>query len=298
MAYVGNIQQAGAVNRWPLIESHTVNLNTGGKTSSLSYRRGITTAAGETRKCLFWYSDGDLSSGSLNFYSESMPKGFKLSQYGQGGLGRPGIISSALFIEVSPDLKLGDYQFEIGVCVRGKDFGLFPITVAIVADSTVALPPRQPIILSFDLRKLMGGKDTNFEMYPDGTFLIVQDEGLRLPSPERPTVRTWKTGRLTETELNALIKMVQTSGLDALGPYYNFPGIPILGGPPGGITFGDTILDVTANVQGLRKSITAISFISPDGDKSFPDMPPALNQVYSALAALMDKATIIATRNI
>ncbi len=61
---------------------------------------------------------------------------------------------------------------------------------------------------------------------------------------------------------------------------------------------GDMSLNITINLPGFTKTVTAAAYISPDADKSFPDMPAALNQVYTALAALIDKTTVIATQNI
>ena len=61
---------------------------------------------------------------------------------------------------------------------------------------------------------------------------------------------------------------------------------------------GDMSLSIMVNLPELQKTVTAAAYISPDAYRSFPDMPAALNQVYSALATLIDKATVIATQNI
>jgi hypothetical protein len=207
-------------------------------------------------------------------------------------------LGSVLIIDVSQDLPLGTYQFNIGVCAVGADLGLFPLTITVVNAPTVALPLRQQTILSYQLTHTMAGSVTNFEINQNGTFLFIRDQGLRFPSVERPATRTWSTGKLSDAELSVLIQLVRTGGFDMLNPSYTFPGRPAQGGPPGAIANGDMILNMAVNLPGLFKSVSAFVYISPDNDRSFPDMPAALNQVYSALAALMDRATVIAQQNI
>ena len=141
----------------------------------------------------------------------------------------------------------------------------------------------------------MAGANTEIEVLNDGQIVVIQEQGLRLASSGSPATRTWKIGRLSPEELNVLIGSVSSSGFASLDPNYVFPGRPIAGG---GFTLGDMSLSIMVNLPELQKTVTAAAYISPDAYRSFSDMPAALNQVYSALAALIDKATVIATQNI
>jgi len=149
----------------------------------------------------------------------------------------------------------------------------------------VEIPQGNPVVYE-KLAYLMRGQFDYLYIYDDGSIIYIEEEGLRMPSPERPSTRTWRTGKLNQEQLDSLLAYLGNSGLDELEEYYNFPGEPIENGPADGFTRGDMDFTVTVISDVLSKSVTASGYLTPDKGETYPDMPSPLNDVYTRLRAI------------
>lgn len=71
-----------------------------------------------------------LSDVTLALYSVGLPSGLEISWDDTGGL--PGTMAAVLAIDVPADMTPGEYTFEIGLEIDGKDYGTVPCTVEVV----------------------------------------------------------------------------------------------------------------------------------------------------------------------
>jgi hypothetical protein len=140
-AYRGNVKNwEGDTRTWPPVETVVIKLDS----VSLRYRNDIETGVGETRNNIFtlyredefWYAHrylgmpGDFQLPCLELYAVSIPQGMELSQC--IGAGPPGALFSVLFIEISLNTAPGQYRLEIGLNVRGRDYGTVPCIIEVV----------------------------------------------------------------------------------------------------------------------------------------------------------------------
>ena len=131
VAYRANVHQQGVENPWPPIESVEVELGSGSNAVNVKYRDYIETKAGQTRNNIFYVRRrGGFWDSRLNLYAVDIPSSIKVFQEGGGGL--PGTLASVLVIEISKDVKPGQYTFEIGVEINGKDYGTVPCTIRVL----------------------------------------------------------------------------------------------------------------------------------------------------------------------
>lgn len=129
-AYRANHHQEGVENPWPPIESTEVVLGSGSKVVHISYRDYIETKAGEAGKNILFIRIPDRDIKSLNLYASDIPTGIEVTE-GMRWYG-PGPIAPVLVIEVSQDMKPGQYTFEIGLEINGKDYGTIPCTIKVL----------------------------------------------------------------------------------------------------------------------------------------------------------------------
>ncbi len=130
-AYRANVHQMGEPDKWPSIQSANVTLGSGSDALNINYRDYIETKTGETRyNIIFIWKEGGLLDKELELYSIAVPDGIGLTNGGGGG--RPGILLDVLVIEISPEVAAGQYTFQIGIEVDGKDYGTIPCTVEIL----------------------------------------------------------------------------------------------------------------------------------------------------------------------
>ena len=173
----------------------------------------------------------------------------------------------------------------LGLLLAGGSIWLWPSVAPTIQNTNIPTPPGSPVIV-MDVSHIMRGERSNLSIYEDGTVIFFEEQRLRLPSPEYPPTRTWKTGQLGEEELNELLEYIRSSGFDILDSNYSFPGRPIEGGPPGGITTGDMSLTISIDHEDLSKTVTAAHYLTFDKGLSYPDMPYPLNGIYQRLMGI------------
>lgn len=142
-AYRANVHQQGVENPWPSIESTEVVLGRGSDALNIMYRDHVETLAGETRNNIIHVlKEGGLFDSRLRLYSVAIPVGIGLTDGGRG-VGLPGATGAVLVIEVAPDVASGQYDFEIGIELDGKDYGTIPcrINVSNIADIVIQPAP-------------------------------------------------------------------------------------------------------------------------------------------------------------
>ncbi|MFH1032111.1 MAG: hypothetical protein V1767_06085 [Chloroflexota bacterium] len=128
-AYRANVHQQGIPDFWPPIQITEVVLNV-----TINYRSQIETRAGESRNnIIFLRIPGrhDLSSLDLNLSVSNIPAGIQVKEGERTG-GLPGTIGKVLVIEISRDVKPGEYTFEINVRFERKDYGQLPCTIKVI----------------------------------------------------------------------------------------------------------------------------------------------------------------------
>jgi len=138
------------------------------------------------------------------------------------------------------------------------------------------IPEGNPVI--YEQRDyIMRGEFSYLYFYEDGSIIYVEEKGLRIPSPQNPPTRTWRTGKLSSQEMESLVTYFENSGLDELEEYYQVPGKL---NDSGSTSMGDMSLTITIDSDNLSKTVTAFGYLTPDGGKTYPDMPAPLNKIY------------------
>jgi len=132
IAYRGNVHELGKENPWPYIQSTSMTLSSWFSEINVRYRNHIETGAGETRNSIFGVSrrGGGLDEKILKLYAVHIPPGIELTQYMSGGM--IGTLGAVLIIEISTDVTPGQYTFEIGLEINGRDYGTVPCTIEVV----------------------------------------------------------------------------------------------------------------------------------------------------------------------
>ena len=130
-AYRANVHEVGKENPWPEIETTEVVLVNDSKEINVRYRDYIETKAGEVRNNIFYIRRHDgFWDSNLNLYSVDVPTGIEIFNSVGGGL--TGTIATVLVIEVSPDVEMGQYIFEISLEIDGEDYGTVPCTIRVL----------------------------------------------------------------------------------------------------------------------------------------------------------------------
>jgi len=146
----------------------------------------------------------------------------------------------------------------------------------------VNIPEGNPVIYE-KLDYAMRGEYSYLYIYEEGSILLVEEKGLRMPFLGNTPTRTWKTGKLTPEQLNSLLEYFKDSGLDNLEEYYQSPEKPVEGG---GFIMGDMGFTITVNSEKISKTVTAFGYLTPDNGETYPDMPSPLNEIYGRLRTL------------
>lgn len=141
LAYRANVHEQGVKNPWPPIESTEVVLGSPPDVTRVSYRDHIETKAGQTRNNIFYIylpnvsvDDADFSRPMVvSLKATNLPTGISVSE-GESWHGPdPGRRSELpLKIEISPQVKPGEYSFEVSIEINSKDFGQIPCTIRVV----------------------------------------------------------------------------------------------------------------------------------------------------------------------
>lgn len=144
---------------------------------------------------------------------------------------------------------------------------------------SLLIPDSTPVI-SANTSHIMRGEFSFLSIYADGKIIYIEEKGLRMPSPEHPPTRIWKTGQLEKEELDILLAFIKNSRFEELEDGYKFPGKPIEGG---GFSMGDMNYTLSVNYAYLHKTVGALGYLTPDQGLTYPDMPYPLNEVYKKL---------------
>ena len=136
--YRTNFHQEGVENPWPPIQTEEVVL---ADDVHVTYRANIETKAGKGRNNIVYVRvpDKDIGSASIEVVNPLTGIEVKRGIQWHG----PGTIAQVLVIEISQDVEPGQYTFEIGVEIDGKDYGTIPCTIKVIEDtqSAVQVPP-------------------------------------------------------------------------------------------------------------------------------------------------------------
>ena len=158
------------------------------------------------------------------------------------------------------------------------------------------LIPDSPPIISANVSHVMRGEFNFLSIYGDGKIIYIEEKGLRMPSPEYPPTRTWRTGQLQEEELDSLLEFIEKSGFEELEDNYHFPGEPIEGSPLGGFRSGDMFYAVAVDYGDLHKKIGASSYLTPDKGMTYPEMPYPMNELHKVLWQIAEGRTAAVAR--
>jgi len=146
-------------------------------------------------------------------------------------------------------------------------------------DSPVLYTPQSDQVISDRLYDIDKGEFRYLSIYQDGSLIAIQMEGLRGPVDQH--VRILKTGELGEEELNSLIEFFENSGFRDMSPNNKFSGSPS----------SDVHYSVSARLGSSYRYIQTSNYFSPDGGKTYPDMPYPLNEIYKRLKQIADNNT-------
>ena len=129
-AYRANVQQQGVENPWTPIEVSEATLSSGSEEATIYYRTLIETAAGENRNNVIKVVIPNKGVDSLSLYAIGVPAGVTLIDGMQWG--GPGSRVSVVVIEIARDVAPGAYTFEIGIEIKGEDYGTIPCTIKVI----------------------------------------------------------------------------------------------------------------------------------------------------------------------
>ncbi|MGD9142293.1 MAG: hypothetical protein PVG61_00440 [Dehalococcoidia bacterium] len=137
-AYRANVHQQGVENPWPPIKTVVTQMESDEDMINVRYRNRIVTEAGQTRNNILYMNkvDGSFADSgmmSMKLYSPEITSGLDLFQTSGGGL--IGQLVAVLLIEITPDVVPGEYSFEIGIEIEGKDYGTIPCTIEVVENT-------------------------------------------------------------------------------------------------------------------------------------------------------------------
>jgi hypothetical protein len=126
-AYRANVHREGVPDIWPPVETVYITLDD----LNIRYRADIETRAGEIRNNIITViKEGGLIDSKLKLYSREVPEGMQLTD--AGGAGLPRTLVSIMRIAVSSGVTPGQYAFQIGIEIDGKDYGTIPCKVNVV----------------------------------------------------------------------------------------------------------------------------------------------------------------------
>ncbi len=126
--YKANVQQKGVANPWLPIRTKELIL---GDNISVTYRADIETKAGQTRNIIVYFRTPGQNITDIQLDASNIPVGMQITS-GMLWNGPPGTIAQVLQVEVSKDMKPGQYSLEIDVNLNGIDYGRIPGTVTIM----------------------------------------------------------------------------------------------------------------------------------------------------------------------
>jgi hypothetical protein len=189
---------------------------------------------------------------------------------------------------------VGKMKLYIGLLILGLVMIGAGVWFLVNSAPAINIPEGAPVITA-NASYIMRGEFSHLYIYEDGSIILVEDKGLRIPSPGHPPTRTWKIDQLEDEELGKLISLFKSSQFEKLDKYYQFPGKPIDGG---GFTMGDMGFTISIDYENLNKTVTAFGYLTPDHGETYPDMPSPLNEIYQKLRDIALKTREVARETI
>lgn len=129
--YRANIQQGDVENPWPPIESTEIVVGSGSNAANIVYRDYIETKAGEARNNVIQVKIPSKEVKSLSLYTIAISYGISITVDSIWS-GIPGTQEAVLVIAIAQDVAPGEYTFEIGLEINGKDYGTLPCTIKVI----------------------------------------------------------------------------------------------------------------------------------------------------------------------
>ena len=126
-AYRANVQQEGVVNRWPPIQARNVILD---QNVHITYRANMDTKAGQTRNNILYLRSSGQAINTLDLKTIDVPDGMDVKD-GLIWHGPLGAMAQTIAVEISRDIKAGQYTFEISIFLNGTDCGQIPCTITV-----------------------------------------------------------------------------------------------------------------------------------------------------------------------
>lgn len=145
----------------------------------------------------------------------------------------------------------------------------------------IDIPKGTPIITMHNTYRTIGQGPDILSIYEDGTVIYIDEHGID------PRTRIWKRGQLQNEEINNLLSLFKDGDFEALNRVYEFPSVEV----PDATKMGGMSCSFTFNYGGLQKTVDANWYLSPDGGKTYPDMPYPLNEIYKRLKNIADNNT-------
>ncbi len=139
--------------------------------------------------------------------------------------------------------------------------------------------PQSEQVISERLHDIKNGEFRYLSIYEDGSLTSIQMEGLREPVSQHVVIK--KTGKFDEEELRSLIEFFEISGFKEMNKNNEFPGSAA----------SDMHYSVSARLGSSYQYVMASNYLSPDGGKTYPDMPYPLNEIYKRLKEIADNRT-------
>lgn len=127
--YRANIIEAGETNPWPPVAVSAVAFD---DNISVNYRSHIETAAGETRNNIVSVGVPLITGNEppkISLYITNTTASIEVKE--GDTYSRPGCSEHVLLINIPKSVKPGEYTFQIGLVVDGRDYGLLPFTISV-----------------------------------------------------------------------------------------------------------------------------------------------------------------------
>ncbi len=151
--------------------------------------------------------------------------------------------------------------------------------------------PQSDQVISERLYDINKGEFRYLSIYQDGSLIAIQMEGLHEPVSQHARIE--KTGKLDKEELSSLIEFFEVSGFKELNKNNESPRLP---DEDGDVTVSDMHYSVSARLGSSYRYVMANNYLSPDGGKTYPDMPYPLNEIYERLKNITDNKTKVVAR--
>jgi hypothetical protein len=188
-------------------------------------------------------------------------------------------------------LPAGEVRLPKGLSFWRVDLDDFISGVIEAIKSGFVIPDEEPVIY-MDLVRIMGGRNYEFSLYEDGTVIYIKEWGLRMSTLENPSVRAWRSGKISEGKMDELTRLFKTEEFISLGEPLDYP-VPGFENAVGveGMTIADMTCYFRIDYANVEKSVIASSFTTPDHGMTYPAMPYPLNEIYKILKNIAENET-------